>query len=167
MPGTCWAAGQGPRSFSLDKYRSQAQEMLNIKGHGLNCPAYLAGLTGRGFTPGCEEDKQAKEGSLSNTLVHSKLAPGAIRWLTFGHFSPLTPGWDSGSRTGHANAHSGPAAFPLLAPGLRTPLQKDPAHRWFCNCKAGPRDLFPHPSTYVFMPSAEVLVFRAHAIQLE
>lgn len=43
MPGTGWAAGQGSRSLSLDRFRSPAQEMLNIKGHGLNCPAYLAG----------------------------------------------------------------------------------------------------------------------------
>lgn len=93
MPCTCWAEGQGSCSFSVYEHRPLAQEMLNIKGHSLNCPTYLAGLAGRGLTPGCEDNMKAKGGSLLATCrFHSKSVCGAIRWFAFGYFW-LTSTW--------------------------------------------------------------------------
>lgn len=135
MPCTCWAEGQGSCSFSVYEHRPLAQEMLNIKGHSLNCPTYLAGLAGRGLTPGCEDNMKAKEGSL---LATCRFIPSPFveqsGGLLLATFDWLPPGWDSVSHDRlHQHIHQLlRLAFPLLDPALRTSLQKDLARGWFC-----------------------------------
>lgn len=118
MPGTGWAAGQGSRSLSLDRFRSPAQEMLNIKGHGLNCPVYTwQGDGQRPYTWLRGGQASQRRLPLSYTLLLSQLGPGATKWVGFGHCSPLTPGWDPGSGDGSHQRTQQLCSLPTPCPG--------------------------------------------------
>lgn len=107
---------------------------------------------GRGLTPGCEGAKRAKEGSLLATRCSfPSLALGPPSGLVLATVHHSHRAGTQAVVTGHTNAHSSSAAFPLLAPGLRTPLQKDFALRWFCNCLRLPLSL-PHRLTSPELP---------------